>query len=322
MQPIIMKTTFTRYDRVNEILQGEPALRKLLSTPSITIQHANGNSKTFSQEIVTVTDAIHETSRDANTMPKRDIAAFAGEFLLKLKTVSPRSSVAVVSNGITDTQSVLETMLAETNEKLATAKEQCRVLEKKQAEVQIALNALIGSKIESAVFDDEAASDKATVSIVPAPKQSVVPEVMTLVPYERYKDKLTKHKFEIVCECIWMAFQMKGKRINMKRIAKRHHTVLHRYAFGLMEFKTDPSVMSTDGERQVHFYWTKRGLAQRQTQDDMEHYKAVAANIDWVCMNFGIVNNPTLINSVPLKKALQKRLGGMNMRLRERLEKI
>lgn len=66
-----------RYERVQEILQGEPALKPMISARNQAIDSRFGEKMLFSKEVIQVTQAIHSEGKDAHKLPKNEVLKFA-----------------------------------------------------------------------------------------------------------------------------------------------------------------------------------------------------------------------------------------------------
>ena len=100
------KLSFTRYVKVNQAMQGDPALQKLLSKPNTWVGKQNQTGEFFSQEVVEVTAAIHNAGMDAYTLKPQQIVHFATDMLVlkqpppvaaKSSVPEPESSAPVAS---------------------------------------------------------------------------------------------------------------------------------------------------------------------------------------------------------------------------------
>lgn len=68
-----------RYERVQKILEEEPALRGRLSPRTVPIETRFNENILFSQETITITEAIHAEGKDAHKVPKHEILLMAAK---------------------------------------------------------------------------------------------------------------------------------------------------------------------------------------------------------------------------------------------------
>ena len=76
------RTSFMRYQRVLEILQGDNALRKRLSKNMAAVCRPDQTHKEYPVEVVHVTDEIHKEGLDAYTLSKIEVIRFAHRLLV------------------------------------------------------------------------------------------------------------------------------------------------------------------------------------------------------------------------------------------------
>jgi len=77
------RTSFMRYARVLEILQGDNALSKKLSKNTAAVCRPDQTHKEFPVEVVYVTDEIHKQGADAATMPVIEVIRTAFRLLIQ-----------------------------------------------------------------------------------------------------------------------------------------------------------------------------------------------------------------------------------------------
>lgn len=70
-----------RYERVQEILENEPAFRNRLSPKTHPVQTRFGEKVMFSKETVDITEALHSEGKDAHKVPKNDVLKAAARIL-------------------------------------------------------------------------------------------------------------------------------------------------------------------------------------------------------------------------------------------------
>lgn len=75
-----------RYERVQDILQSDLALKSLLGPRTQAIDSRFGEKIMFSKETVEVTNAIHAEGKDAHKVSKSDVLKIAGRILKVLPT--------------------------------------------------------------------------------------------------------------------------------------------------------------------------------------------------------------------------------------------
>lgn len=81
----IKSASFTRYTKVQKLLQTDPLLKKELSKEMVAICRPDQTSQDFQKEVVYVVDKIHAKGLDANTCTSKDILKFAFELLVTNK---------------------------------------------------------------------------------------------------------------------------------------------------------------------------------------------------------------------------------------------
>lgn len=77
------RTSFTRYRRVNDILQADRLLRTKLSKNMAAVCRPDQSHKEFPIEVVYVTDEIHKQGLDAFTLPKIEVVNTAHRLLVQ-----------------------------------------------------------------------------------------------------------------------------------------------------------------------------------------------------------------------------------------------
>ena len=92
------RTSFMRYARVLEILQGDNALSKKLSKPSVAVCRPDQTHKEFPNEVIYVTDEIHKQGLDAATLSKIEVIRNAFRLLIQnpgpIPTAAPQPTKA------------------------------------------------------------------------------------------------------------------------------------------------------------------------------------------------------------------------------------
>lgn len=83
------RTSFQRYVRVHEILQGDNLLRQRLSKNVVAVCRPDQTHKELPIEVVYVTDEIHKTGKDAYTMPKIEVIRMAHRLLIQNPMPAP-----------------------------------------------------------------------------------------------------------------------------------------------------------------------------------------------------------------------------------------
>ncbi len=75
-----------RYERVQDILENEPAFRNRISSKSHPIDTRFGEKMLFSKETVEITEALHAEGKDAHKVPKTDVLIMAAKVLKIIST--------------------------------------------------------------------------------------------------------------------------------------------------------------------------------------------------------------------------------------------
>jgi hypothetical protein len=70
-----------RYERVQEILDHEPAFEGRLSPRTVQVETRFGEKLFFSKETVEITETMHREGRDAHKVPKSDVLRAAGRLI-------------------------------------------------------------------------------------------------------------------------------------------------------------------------------------------------------------------------------------------------
>jgi hypothetical protein len=70
-----------RYERVQDILENEPAFRNRISPKTQVVESRFGERKSFSKETVEITEALHAEGKDAHKAAKGDVLKMAAQVL-------------------------------------------------------------------------------------------------------------------------------------------------------------------------------------------------------------------------------------------------
>lgn len=95
-------TSFKRYERVHEILKGDNALKRKLSTRMAAVCKPDRSFVDFPVEVVHVTDEIHKQGLDVATMTKLDVIRHGFRLLIQNSAQIPAptaTATALVTGG-------------------------------------------------------------------------------------------------------------------------------------------------------------------------------------------------------------------------------
>lgn len=84
--------TSMRYERVQEILESQPAIRDKLSPKAHPIETRFGEKVYFSKETVEITEALHGEGKDAHKVPLNEVLRMAARVMMRLGSPGPNNS--------------------------------------------------------------------------------------------------------------------------------------------------------------------------------------------------------------------------------------
>ena len=85
--------TFMRYAKVQAVLEKEPAFRKILGPKDQPVCKPNGTPQGFSREVIAVTESIHASNMDAQSLTNHQIIDTAIGVLLSGKPLKKRLTI-------------------------------------------------------------------------------------------------------------------------------------------------------------------------------------------------------------------------------------